>query len=252
MISGFTPEWPVPGHVKSWVTTRSGGVSQPPYDQLNLGTHVGDVVERVDKNRAQLEQQLSLPQQPQWLEQVHSCEVATLPAPATHQTIPIADGSWTDQSGVVCGVLTADCLPVLLSNQQGSAVAALHAGWRGLADGILQRGGARFMEPADQLLAWIGPGIGQSSYEVGGEVRETFCSRYPGAERNFIPSQSGRWLASMEGLARDQLQQLKLNGVHGGGRDTYAEEDFFSYRRSGVTGRFATLIWIEAEQKGTQ
>ncbi|MBT3196102.1 MAG: peptidoglycan editing factor PgeF, partial [Gammaproteobacteria bacterium] len=248
MSSGFEPDWPTPGGVRSWVTTRTDGVSQSPYQGLNLATHVGDREGDVMVNREALQQQLALSSPIQWLNQLHSTIVARLPFTAA--SIPVADGAWSDQAGVACAVLSADCLPILLTEPGGKAVAALHAGWRGLSAGMIQQGVANFHQPADQLIAWLGPAIGQSSYEVGDEVRSCFIDQNPEAEHHFIPSEGGNWLASMEGLARQQLQQLGVKAIYGGGWDTYSDqEQFFSYRRRAVTGRFATLIWIE-EQEG--
>ncbi|MBT3308928.1 MAG: peptidoglycan editing factor PgeF [Gammaproteobacteria bacterium] len=241
--SGFEAEWPAPPSVRTWVTTRSGGVSAPPYESLNLGTHVGDEEAQVVENRNRLQQQLQLAAEPQWLNQVHGTTVVELPfSPAV---IPRADGCWTQQPQFPCAVLTADCLPILLTNRRGSQVAALHAGWRGLAAGVVAQGVQRFDDDRDQILAWIGPAIAQPSYEVGEEIREIFCQQDERAEGCFDPSEKGHWLASMVDLAKLRLQQIGVETVYGGGWDTGTDSDFFSYRRDGITGRFATLIWIE-------
>ncbi len=241
--SGFEAEWPAPEGVRTWVTTRSGGVSSPPYDSLNLATHVGDRVEDVRQNRRQLREQIGLPTEPVWLNQIHQARVVELP---TEEAVPEADGSWCREPGVVCAVLTADCLPILITNRSGSSVAALHAGWRGLAAGIIEQGVHCFSDPREELLVWVGPSIGHSSYEVGSEVREQFCLRSEESEEMFLPSSGGRWLASMPGLARQQLSGLGVTSVYGGEWDTFKERgQFFSYRRDGETGRFATLIWLE-------
>ena len=243
-MSGFEADWSAPRSVRTWVTTRSGGVSHPPYDSLNLATHVGDSLEHVLRNREML-QKIPLPSQPYWLNQVHGREIVSLPVTASEPVT--ADGSWTREPGVVCAVMTADCLPVLLTNQRGDAVAALHAGWRGLAAGILEQG-AQMVGNGDELMAWIGPAIGQLNYEVGEEVREVFCRDHPPSEAMFLPSENGRWLASMSGLARQRLESAGVTEIYGGRWDTYADSDqFFSYRRDGVSGRFATLIWIDSE-----
>ncbi len=240
---GFEADWPATKGVRTWITVRSGGVSSPPYSSLNLATHVGDRPEDVAANRELLQQQIKLPSAPVWLQQVHEKRVIELPTTAP---TPLADGSWSNKKGVVCAVLSADCLPILLTNRSGTMVSALHAGWRGLAAGVIEQGVGCFTQPGDDLLAWLGPAIGQSSYEVGAEVREQFCRQAEESEEMFLPSTEGRWLASMAGLARQQLERLGVSSIHGGWRDTFAdEEQFFSYRRDGETGRFATLIWLE-------
>ncbi len=242
-MNGFEAAWPAPPAVHTWITTRVENRSQAPYAGGNLATHVGDDIESVALNRQQLQQQLGLQQSPQWLNQVHGTTVVE--TPFTLAETPMADGCWTERKQTPCAVLTADCLPILLANQEGTRVAALHAGWRGLAAGIVAQGVQRFEDPRDQILAWIGPAIAQASYEVGEEVREIFCQQDARAEACFLPSAGGRWLASMVGLARLRLQQLGVEAVYGGEWDTFSEERFFSYRRDGITGRFATLIWIE-------
>ena len=240
---GFSAEWPAPPSVKTWITTRSGGVSSAPYASNNLATHVGDDPVAVEKNRQQLLQQLQLQQPPQWLEQVHGTIVVKVPS--TLAAVPKADGCWTDQPQQPCAVLTADCMPILITNQKGTQVAALHAGWRGLAAGVIAQGVQRFEDPREELLVWLGPSIGQSSYEVGEEVREAFCMQDARAETAFVPSPNGRWLASMEQLARLRLKQLHVEAVYGGGWDTATDERFYSYRKEGETGRLASLIWME-------
>ncbi len=242
-MNGFKADWPAPENIHSWITTRVDGVSQPPYAQCNLATHVGDEEGRVLQNRQQLQRQIGLRQQPQWLNQVHGTTVVETPFALAE--IPMADGCWTAQSGVPCAVLTADCLPILITNRKGSQVAALHAGWRGLAAGVVAQGVQRFADPREEILVWIGPAIAQSSYEVGEEVREIFCQQDARADCCFIPSPNGRWLASMVNLAKLRLRQIGVEAVYGGEWDTFEDERFFSYRRDGVTGRFATLIWME-------
>lgn len=243
MSGGFSAQWPAPASVRSWITTRAGGASVAPYSSLNLATHVGDEQGRVLENRKRLQLQIGLKQSPQWLDQVHGTTVLELPFDLAEP--PRADGCWTRQPQTPCAVLTADCLPVLITNRSGTQVAALHAGWRGLLAGVLAQGVQRFDEPRDQLLVWIGPAVGQCSYEVGEEVRELFCQQDERAESCFNPSTNGRWLASMVELAKLRLQQIGVEAVYGGGWDTATDAQFFSYRRDGITGRFATLIWIE-------
>lgn len=244
--SGFEAEWPAPDGVRTWVTTRRRGVSTAPYDSMNLATHVGDRVDDVLHNRQLLQDRARLPTEPVWLDQVHQARMVKLP---TGEPVPTADGSWSSQQGVVCAVLTADCLPILVTNRSGTAVAALHAGWRGLAAGIIEQGLRCFSGPHEDLLVWLGPAIGQDSYEVGEEVREQFCLLSEESEEMFLPSSGGRWLASMVGLARQQLSRQGVTSIYGGEWDTFADrEQFFSYRRDGETGRFATLIWLDKER----
>ena len=230
------PEWPAPANVCAVSTTRAGGCSAPPWDSMNLGAHCGDDPAAVRRNRERLV--ADLPAEPLWLRQVHGAGVVSHPGAACGE--PQADAAVAGESGRVCAVLTADCLPVLLCNREGSRVAAAHAGWRGLAAGALEAtvralGG----EPAE-LLAWLGPAIGPSAYEVGGEVVAAFPEQFPaGFERS-----GERWRMDLYELARLRLKSCGVNAVFGGGHCTLTERArFFSYRRDGRTGRMATLIW---------
>lgn len=237
------PDWPVAANVKAVTTTRTGGVSQQPYQGLNLGLHVGDKAEDVQRNRQLLQQQLGLDESPAWLNQIHSSRVLVLDAPLA--TVPDADGSYTRETGIACTVMTADCLPVLLCDKAGTQVAAVHAGWRGLADGIIEAALEKFTVPAGQILAWMGPAIGPDAFEVGGEVREQFVAAMPQAEQAFRPH-GNKWLADLYLLARQRLQQFGVTEIYGGESCTFGEpEQFYSYRRDGVTGRQASLIWLE-------
>ncbi len=234
MMADLEPDWPAPEVVRALVTTRKSG---------NLATHVGDNPLTVGENRENLRSRLGLPAEPCWLNQTHKTTIVELP---TESQIPEADGSWTSSSGIVCAVLTADCLPILVTNRSGNRVAAIHAGWRGLAAGIIEQGISKFQNDGDELIVWLGPTIGQHSYQVGDEVREIFCQQSAESEEMFVSSENGKWLASMAGLARQQLQRFGISSVYGGELDTCTDsERFFSYRRDGETGRFATLIWIE-------
>ena len=236
-------DWPAPAGVRAVATTRQGGFSLPPYESLNLGDHVGDDPERVAKNRSRLRQILALPAEPNWLEQVHGCEVAACGSGQIK-----ADAVIARQIGGVCAVLTADCLPLLLCNRQGTRVAAVHAGWRGLAAGVIENAVAAFGQPGEELLAWMGPAIGPRQFEVGDEVREVFVAADPAAETAFRAQGSGHWLADIYQLARQRLGSLNLGYVGGGEYCTVSDpERFFSYRRDGVTGRMAALIWIESD-----
>ncbi|OAN17508.1 hypothetical protein A3K86_08050 [Photobacterium jeanii] len=242
-MTPIIPDWPAPANVKAISTTRLGGQSLSPYRGFNLGLHVGDEAERVQGHRDQLQQMLSLPVAPAWLNQTHSTTVLNLRAPL--QTVPDADGSYTQVRGLACSVMTADCLPVLLCDKAGTQVAAVHAGWRGLVDGIVEQAIAQFNVPPEDILAWLGPAIGPSEFEVGGEVRQQFMMVLPQAESAFVP-RGEKWLADIYELARQRLRHSGISDIFGGQHCTVTEGDtFFSYRRDGVTGRQASLIWLE-------
>jgi len=235
----IVPDWPAPSRVKSRMTTRDGGVSAAPWASLNLGDHVGDDPAQVAANRARLRQHL--PSEPGWLKQVHSATVVE-----TGAGVPEADASFTRQTGTVSVVLTADCLPVLFCDRAGSVVAAAHAGWRGLADGVLEATVAAMQVSPDEVLAWMGTAIGPQAFEVGDEVRQAFVAQHPEAVAAFHQHLSGKWLADIYQLARIRLNHAGVTAIYGGGRCTFTETDsFFSYRRDGVTGRMASLIWLE-------
>ncbi len=238
----LVPDWPAPANVFAGTTTRQGGVSESPYDSLNLGDHVGDNVEAVASNRSLLKQYCDLPAEPVWLKQVHGIEVVDA---ATVGDIPVADASFCHESNVVSAVMTADCLPVLLCDQAGSVVAAVHAGWRGLADGVIEATVKDMHVVASKLMAWLGPAIGPKVFEVGGEVRQQFMDVDPQAVEAFHPAKNGRWLADIYLLARQRLAGLGIKQVYGGHCCTYTDvERFYSYRRDGVTGRMVSLIWL--------
>jgi YfiH family protein len=239
----FHPDWPAPPGVKCLMTTREGGVSVAPWDSLNLGDHVGDDPVHVAANRARLRQKL--PAEPGWLKQVHSDRVVEL----GRETDLEADAALTRQIGQVCAVLTADCLPVLFCDRAGSVVAAAHAGWRGLAGGVLEATVTAMQVPPDEVLAWMGAAIGPQAFEVGDEVRQAFIAQHPEAAVAFVPPPapaSGKWLADLYQLARIRLNRVGVRAIYGGGRCTFTEaKSFYSYRRDGVTGRMAALIWRE-------
>lgn len=236
------PVWPAPGNVQARTTTRTGGVSSGPYQSFNLADHVGDSAGAVSKNRARLVAELGLEAEPVWLSQVHGVRVIR----ADDVTDRFADGSFTQSPGVVCAVLTADCLPLLLCDRTGSRVAAVHAGWRGLASGVVEAAVDAMACDGSQLIAWLGPAIGPDAFEVGGEVREAFLDHDDDARLAFTPGREGRWYADMHVLARQRLQRRGVGAVYGGHWCTWTERQrFFSYRRDGRTGRMATLIWLE-------
>lgn len=237
------PDWPAPASVRAVCSTRVGGVSQTPYESLNLGDHVGDAAGAVVSNRSALRRALQLPAEPCWLEQVHgSCAVDV-----AVQTLPCqADAAYTDQAGVVCAVLTADCLPLLLCDRAGTRVAAVHAGWRGLAGGVIERAVESFTVPGSELLAWLGPAIGPRAFEVGDEVRAEFIAHDAAAVSAFNAARAGHWYADLYLLARQRLATRAVSAVYGGEHCTYTDaQRFFSYRRDGSTGRMASLIWLE-------
>ena len=238
-------DWPVAENVQAWVSTRQGGVSSGPWAGLNLAMHVEDHADSVRRNRALLKQALDLPAEPCWLEQVHGVRVIDAAQPSS---TPQADAAFTTRPGVVCSVMTADCLPVLLCDRQGTRVAAAHAGWRGLQAGVVEQTLAALNTPAEDVRVWLGPAIGADAFEVGDEVRQAFMQDMPEAEQAFRISRPGHWWADIYILARQRLQRQGVTAVYGGGLCTYTDEArFYSYRRDGRTGRMASLIWMKGE-----
>lgn len=239
----IVPNWPAPVTVRAVSTTRQGGVSPPPYASLNLAEHVGDDPTCVAENRRRLAAMLNLAAEPAWMEQVHG---TTVVAAETVLARVAADAAFTREPGLPCVVMTADCLPVLLCDRAGTVVAAAHAGWRGLAGGVIGATVARLAPPPMELLAWLGPAIGPDAFEVGEEVRAAFLALDAGNIDCFRHSPAGRWLADLYELARRQLHEQGVSAVYGGGFCTFSEpERFFSYRRESRIGRMATLIWLE-------
>ena len=234
------PDWPAPPAVRACVTTRSGGVSVAPFDTFNLGDHVGDDPLAVAGNRRYLQDVLGC--RAGWLAQVHSCAAVE----ADPAACPTADASWSDTPGEACAVLTADCLPVLFCDRAGTRVAAAHAGWRGLAGGVLEATLQALAVPAQDVLAWLGPAIGPAAFEVGPEVREAFVAQHADATRAFTASRNaGRYMADLYQLARIRLAAAGVAAVYGGGLCTFSDPRFYSYRRAAQTGRFASLIWLQ-------
>ncbi|QFI40012.1 peptidoglycan editing factor PgeF [Moritella marina ATCC 15381] len=242
--------WPAPHNVKALSTTRLGGVSHPPYDGLNLGLHVQDDSALVWQNRQLLMTAAHLPQQPYWLNQTHSTDVVRLVGqPHNPAQLPAADASVTMMTGQVCLVMTADCLPLLICDKAGSQVAAIHAGWRGLLDGVIENTLAKLSADPKDLLVWLGPAISQVHFQVGCEVRDAFITHDPQASSAFI-ADGDKWLADLYLLARQRLRALAVNpaDIYGGGHCTYREIDlFYSYRRDSQTGRQASLIYLESQ-----
>jgi YfiH family protein len=245
------PNWPAPGRVRAAFTLRAGGVSDGAYASLNLGRHVGDDALAVAENRRRVISGLQLPAEPLWLTQVHGSTVLAadaLPpdhAPLPGDPTPSADAALTRRSGRVLVVQVADCLPVLLAQRDGAAVAIAHAGWRGLAAGVLEATVAAFGVAGAELHAWLGPAIGPDHFEVGEEVRAAFCAHAGEAASAFVRNERGRWQCNLRQLARQRLYALGVESIHGEPRCTYSESDaFYSFRRDGVTGRMAALIWL--------
>ncbi len=243
----FDHDWPVPANVGIAMTNRHGGVSVYPYDSLNFGLHVGDAEQQVMANRELLCKQLALTAKPVWLEQVHGTHVLNLDTLSLAQAAgtPIADASFSRTASQVCAVMTADCLPVLLCNQAGTEVAAAHAGWRGLCDGVIEATAAQFSSPMDELIAYLGPAIGPQKFEVGVEVKHAFCGLHPQAAACFIPS-GDKYLADIIGLAKLRLSLLGIKHIYSADICTVSDTDYFSYRRDKVTGRMASLIWLKS------
>lgn len=241
----ITPDWSAPAKVKAYVTTRTNGYSQAPFDSFNLATHVGDDAENVAKNREQLAQQLQLPQQPHWLQQVHGIEAVAAESVAQGYC---ADAIYTEQINKVCVVMTADCLPVFFCNQQATKVAVAHAGWRGLANGVLESTLQKLNCNPSDIIIWLGPAISQAAFEVGDEVRQTFSDYLPQAQQAFKPSRPQHWYADLYLLAKQRLQAQGIQHIFAGTFCTYTDSQrFYSYRRDGQTGRMASLIWLQKD-----
>ena len=233
------PDWPAPANVHAFTTTRAGGFSKDTWSSMNLGLRCGDDPLAVHRNREKLVS--SLPAAPQWLRQVHGTRVVT------HSLVgsegPEADGLVSSSPAQVCAVLTADCLPVLLCNRSGNRVAAVHAGWRGLSQGVLQATVRQMKEAPAEIMAWLGPAIGPGVYEVGEDVRQAF----PEEQGICFRANGERWLLDLYGVAGHILTQMGITEIHGGNFCTFSDcERFFSYRRDGVTGRMASVIWLES------
>lgn len=240
MSDWLIPDWPAPARVKACVTTRAGGVSLAPFDSLNLGDHVDDDPQAVAENRRRLTDRFSM--QPAWLKQVHGIDVVE----ADPSVVATADASWTATPGIACSAMTADCLPALFCDRAGTRVAAAHAGWRGLAAGVLEATLDSLKVAPEDVLVWLGPAIGPQAFEVGPEVRDAFVRHLPPTEQAFVPSHNpGKFMADIYTLARLRLAACGVTAVYGGGFCTVSDPRFYSYRRSPRTGRFASLIWLE-------
>lgn len=255
--------WTAPKHVRALTTTVDGGVSDGVYHSLNLGQHVQDDVGLVEQNRALLVRELSLPSEPVWLNQAHSTDVVELMGAKSDDEFSVnaegsltnadgslinADGSYTHSKGVVCAVLTADCLPVFLTNKVGDRVAVVHAGWRGLADGIIEQGVAKLGCPAEDVIAWAGPCIGPDAFEIGDEVREQLGGSDAAYKESLNSSaEKTKWFANLYLLAGERLSAIGVNEYFHSHACTFNDSnEFFSYRRTGQCGRMASLIWVES------
>jgi len=235
------PDWPAPKNVRTLQTTRNGGISAAPYHSLNLSSNVGDAPLAVARNRMLLEPML--PSEPVWLKQVHGVVVADA---AQAECWPEADACVSTHPGAVCVVMTADCLPILLCNDNGNVISAVHAGWRGLCDGVIEHTVRAMNVPPATLMAWLGPAIGVQAFEVGDEVRAEFIAKDPQAAAAFVLGTSGKWFADLYRLASLRLNALGVTHIYGGGLCTYTDSaNFFSYRRDNVTGRMGTFIWLD-------
>lgn len=237
------PDWPAPKQIQSCVTLRQGGHSKGNFSSFNLGENCGDEPEALAANRQQLNEDWGWSHSPQWLKQVHGIQVVTS---SSDGVVREGDASWTDSKGLPCVVTTADCLPVIFCNQEGTCVAAAHAGWKGLAGGVLESTIAAMKCEPESIMAWMGPAISQKHFEVGPEVRQAFIDHDSQAAQAFIPGQGDRWYGDLYQLAKQRLQAAGVSELYGGGFCTYDESDrWFSYRRDGKeSGRLATLIWI--------
>lgn len=236
------PEWPAPRRVRAAFTLRTGGVSVGPFASLNVGERVGDSPDAVSENRRRVRQALALPREPAWLEQVHGVTLVNLDEAEGGR----ADASLTRASGRVCAIQVADCMPVLFADRQGTGVAAAHAGWRGLAGGVLEATVRALALPPERLLAWLGPAIGPAGFEVGSDVRDAFTRDDPGATDAFVANPRGKWQCDLAALARRRLARLGVHDVTGGKWCTWSDAArFFSYRRDGQCGRMAALVWME-------
>ena len=241
----IVPDWPAPARVHAYSTTRRGGVSQGRYSGLNLGTRTGDSLSTVIDNREILRDVAKLPSEPVWLAQVHGRRVIEATGPMV--TPAEADGAVTGCAGVVCAVLTADCLPVLLCNHDGTRVGVAHAGWRGLVAGVVEAAVAALGEEPDRIIAWLGPCIGQAAFEVGPEVPDALLASDPGCDAAIRPGRGDRSHVDLREAARHRLAMAGVHDVSASDECTFSDaERFYSYRRDGECGRMATLIWLEA------
>lgn len=249
----LSPGWPAPKNIHAHLTTRSGGFSKPPYSSFNLADHVGDDHVAVQANRDKLCRDLCLPGSPIWLKQTHSTNVADLDyADNFAEKIFVADASFTAKQNKICAVLTADCLPILLCDKKGTVVSAIHAGWKGLAEGIIEIAletiYKKFALFGDDFLAWLGPAIGPGAFAVKNDVRDKFLANDSKSEKYFLKAGPETWLADIYALAKLRLNKYGITDIFGGEFCTFTDQrHFFSYRREKLTGRMASLIWLSSK-----
>lgn len=258
MNAALRAQWPAPSNVRAFTTLRQGaGSSPPPFDRFNLGNRTaadGDDPATVERNRAELVEHFELPSVPHWLRQVHGTEVLRFSAPPPAKAEggwegvePIADASVTSVPGIVLAILTADCLPVVFANEDGTEIGAAHAGWRGLAAGVLENTVAAMASQPEKIVAWLGPAAGPQAYEIGAEVFDAFVSQDANAASAFVATRPGHWRVDLYALARLRLAKLGITRVHGGDLCTISDpQRFFSHRRDARTGRMATVVWMQA------
>lgn len=240
-MTSVRADWPLAGRVEAFTTLRHGiGHSLAPFDTFNLGMRSGDDAHAVERNRADLAAHFALPSAPRWLRQTHGTHVAI--EPGTDE--PEADAALTRTPGTVLAILTADCLPVVFVSRNGDELAAAHAGWRGLANGVLEATLDAMRSERDDIIAWLGPAAGPQSYEIGREVHDSFVAHDSAAESAFVPTRDGHWRVDLYALAHQRLTAAGVTDIHGGELDTIADARFFSHRRDQTTGRMATIAWI--------
>lgn len=244
MVSVIKPNWPAPDNVQAYTSTRQGGFSEAPYDGFNMGVKTGDDPKVVAKNRTLLQSKLQLPKAPLWLIQTHSTDVIDIGKVRRKEAS--ADASYCRRNNSVCCVLTADCLPILICNRQGTCIAAVHAGWRGLAEGVIEATLEELSLDPEDTLVWLGPAIGPTAFEVGSDVYHTFLAQDAQAKKAFKPLSNDKWLADIYHLARLRLYKYHINHIYGGDYCTYTDsEKFYSHRRDGkASGRMASIIWL--------
>ncbi len=246
-LAPITPDWPAPDNIVALTTTRSGGVSSAPFDSFNVAAHVADDLASVEANRQALLNHCQGLNQIQWLNQIHSATVVT----AGETVCPDADASMTHQSGLACAVMTADCLPLIICDKRGEQIAAAHAGWRGLAGGVIDNTIAKFTGQKSDLMVWLGPAISQANFEVGDEVRQQFLKAFDDNDQDEVSqafqasvNRAGHYFADLYQLARLRLKSLGVSNIYGGNLCSFADRQrFYSYRRDGQTGRMVTLIY---------
>lgn len=243
----LTPEWPslspaISQRVKAYVTTRAGQLSAHPFDGFNTANHVGDDLSHVLANRRSLAEHFGWQQEPQWLKQVHGTGVVEARPDSIERE---GDAVFTRETGQVCTLHTADCLPVFFTNMNADTVALAHAGWRGLAAGILEKTVQALQAPPESIRVWLGPAIGPDAFEVGEDVRDAFVAGHPSAAEFFTINPNERWQCDLYGLARLRLRQIGVTAVSGGHFCTFQDPRFFSFRRQSVTGRMLSMIWLE-------